>query len=87
MLSLPGVKKIAAATILSEYEVISNLSNPNKMLTLAGLKTNIQSGTLDYKGKMIKHGSGHLRYVIMTIALSMLRYSPMFYDYYLFYFF
>lgn len=32
---------------------------------------------------MVKHGSGHLRYSIMNIAMTILRYSPTFYDYYL----
>lgn len=84
MLSIPGVGEISAATILSEYGDISNFSSPNKMLAFAGLEPSIiQSGTLEHNGKMVKHGSGHLRYAIMNIALSILRHSPTFYDYYL----
>lgn len=42
------------------------------MLVFTGLEPSIiQSGTLDYKDKMVKHSSSHLRY------------SPIFYDYYL----
>ena len=84
MLSIPGIGEISAATILSEYGDIENFSNPNKMLAFAGLEPSInESGTLHYNGRMVKHGSGHLRYAIMNIALSILRYSPTFYDYYL----
>ena len=84
MLSIPGVGEISAATILSEYGDISNFSNPNKMLAFAGLEPSIiQSGTLEHNGKMVKHGSGHLRYTIMNIALVILRHSPTFYEYYL----
>ncbi len=84
MLSIPGLGEISAAIILSEYGDISNFSNPNKMLAFAGLEPSIiQSGTLEYNGKMVKHGSGHLRYAIMNIAMTILRYSPTFYDYYL----
>ena len=84
MLSIPGLGEISAATILSEYGDINNFSNPNKMLAFAGLEPSIiQSGTLEYNGRMVKHGSGHLRYAIMNIAMSILRYSPTFYDYYL----
>lgn len=84
MLSIPGIGKISAATILSEYGDIANFSNPNKMLAFAGLEPSIiQSGTLEHNGKMVKHGSGHLRYVLMNTAMSILRYSPQFYDYYL----
>ena len=83
MLSIPGLGEISAATILSEYGDIKNFSSPNKMLAFAGLEPSIiQSGTLENNGKMVKHGSGHLRYAIMNIATSILRYSPTFYDYY-----
>lgn len=83
MLTIPGLGEISAATILSEYGDISNFSSPNKMLAFAGLEPSIiQSGTLQNSGKMVKHGSGHLRYTIMNIAMSVLRYSPTFYDYY-----
>ncbi len=84
MLTIPGIGKISAATILSEYRDIKNFSNPNKMLAFAGLDPSInQSGTLESNGKMVKHGSGHLRYAVMNSALSILRFSPEFYDYYL----
>ena len=33
--------------------------------------------------RWLKHGSGHLRYAVMNSALSILRFSPEFYDYYL----
>lgn len=84
MLTIPGIGEMSAATILSEYGDIKKFSTPNKMLAFAGLDPSInQSGTLEYNGKMVKHGSGHLRYAIMNIAMSILRYSPTFYDYYL----
>ena len=84
MLTIPGIGEISAATILSEYGDIKNFSNPNKMLAFAGLDPSInQSGTLESNGKMVKHGSGHLRYAVMNSALSILRLSPEFYDYYL----
>lgn len=84
MLTIPGIGEISAATILSEYGDIKNFSSPNKMLAFAGLDPSInQSGTLESNGKMVKHGSGHLRYTIMNSAMTILRFSPEFYDYYL----
>ena len=84
MLTIPGIGEISAATILSEYGDIKNFSSPNKMLAFAGLDPSInQSGTLESYGKMVKHGSGHLRYAIMNSAMTILRFSPEFYDYYL----
>ena len=83
MLSIPGLGEISAASILSEYGDITKFSSPGKMLAFAGLEPSvIQSGTLESNGKMVKHGSGHLRYSIMNSAMIILRYSPTFYDYY-----
>lgn len=84
MLTIHGIGEISAATILAEYGDIKNFSSPAKMLAFAGLEPSvIESGTLSSNGKMVKHGSGHLRYSIMNIALIILKYSPTFYDYYL----
>lgn len=83
ILTIPGIGEISAATILSEYGDIKNFSSPGKMLAFAGLEPSIiESGTLHNNGKMVKHGSGHLRYSVMNVALNILRYSPTFYDYY-----
>lgn len=83
MLTIPGIGEISAACILSEYGDINTFSSPNKMLAFAGLEPSIvQSGTITSNGKMVKHGSGHLRYNIMNTSLSILRFSPTFYDYY-----
>ena len=68
MLTIPGLGEISAATILSEYGDISNFPTPGKMLAYAGLEPSvIESGTLQSNGKMVKHGSSHLRYSIMNI--------------------
>ncbi len=84
MLSIPGLGELSAAVILSEYGDISNFSSPNKMLAFAGLEPSVsESGTIQNNGKMVKHGSGHLRYSIMNTSMIILRYSPTFYDYYL----
>ena len=83
MLTIKGLGEISAAAILSEYGDIKKFSSPNKMLAFAGLEPSIiQSGTLENNGKMVKHGSGHLRYTLMNTSMTLLRYSPTFYDYY-----
>jgi hypothetical protein len=38
---------------------------------------------MSFKGKMVKHGSGHLRYVLMNCAEYSLMHNLKFYDYYL----
>ena len=84
MLTIPGIGELSAASILAEYGDIKNFSSPAKMLAFAGLEPSvIESGTLSSNGKMVKHGSGHLRYSIMNTSMIILRYSPTFYDYYL----
>ena len=84
ILSIPGIGEISAASIISEYGDISFFSSPAKMLAFAGLEPSInQSGTLESNGKMVKHGSGHLRYVLMNTSLTLLKFNPIFYDFYL----
>ncbi len=84
ILSIPGIGDITAASIIAEYGDISLFSSPAKMLAFAGLEPSIiQSGTLQSNGKMVKHGSGHLRYVLMNASLTLLKYNPTFYDFYL----
>lgn len=84
ILSIPGIGEITAASIIAEYGDISLFSSPAKMLAFAGLEPSIiQSGTLESNGKMVKHGSGHLRYVLMNTSLTLLKYNPTFYDFYL----
>lgn len=83
MLSIPGLGELSVASIFAEYGDIKNFSSPAKMLAFAGLEPSvIESGTLQSNGKMVKHGSGHLRYTIMNSAMSISRFSPTFYDFY-----
>lgn len=84
MLSIPGLGEISAASILAEYGDISCFSSSAKMLAFAGLEPSIiQSGTLETNGKMVKHGSSHLRYVLMNASLTLLKFNFTFYDFYL----
>ena len=84
ILSIPGIGDITAASIIAEYGDIALFSSPAKMLAFAGLEPSIiQSGTLESNGKMVKHGSGHLRYVLMNASLTLLKYNSTFYDFYL----
>lgn len=84
ILSIPEIGEITAASIIAEYGDISCFSSPAKMLAFAGLEPSIiQSGTLESNGKMVKHGSGHLRYVLMNASLTLLKFNSTFYDFYL----
>ncbi len=82
-LSIPGIGVITCASIISEFGDISKFSNPSKMLSFAGLEPGIiESGTMSSKGKMVKRGSGYLRYSLMNVALTVIRFNNIFYDYY-----
>ena len=83
ILSIPGIGEITAASIIAEYGDISCFSSSSKMLAFAGLEPSIiESGTLESNGKMVKHGSGHLRYVLMNASLTLLKFNSTFYDFY-----
>ena len=82
-LSIPGIGDISCASIISEFGDISNFSNPNQMLSFAGLEPGvIESGTMSFTGKMVKRGSGHLRYTLMNVAVSVIIHNPTFYAFY-----
>ena len=83
-LSIPGIGELTTAVIISEFGEFSRFSNADKLLSFAGLEPGIsQSGTMLTKGKMVKRGSGYLRYSLMNIANVVIRYNPTFYDFYL----
>ena len=82
-LSIPGIGEITCASIISEFGDISKFSNPNQMLSFAGLEPSIiESGTMSSKGRMVKRGSGHLRYTLMNASMMVITHSHTFYDYY-----
>ncbi len=83
ILSIKGIGMISCAGIISEFGDISKFPNASKMLSFAGLEPGIiESGTMSSKGKMVKRGSGYLRYSLMNVALTVIRFNNTFYDYY-----
>ena len=83
-LSIPGIGELTTAVIVSEFGDFNKFSNADKLLSFAGLEPGIyQSGTILANGKMVKRGSGYLRYSLMNIANVVIRYNPTFYDFYL----
>lgn len=83
-LSIPGIGELTTAVIISEFGDFNKFSNADKLLSFAGLEPGIyQSGTMFTNGKMVKRGSGYLRYSLMNIANVVIRYNPTFYDFYI----
>ena len=72
----PGIGPISAAVIYAEYGDISNFSNPGQMLAFAGIEPGINdSGTESHGGRMVKHGSSQLRYVLLNACLPLIRFD------------
>ena len=82
--SIKGIGIITAAGILAEIESIDKFDNPGQLCAFAGIEpSENQSGTHDGGGKMVKHGSPHLRNYLMQTAEKMLIHNPVLYEYYL----
>ena len=83
MLTVPGIGIDSAAVILAEFGDFSKFNNASQMLSFAGLEPGyFQSGTSETTGKMVKHGSSHLRYALMNCAQTVVNYEPTFAIYY-----
>ena len=82
-MSIPGIGPISSAVIYAEYGDISNFSNPGQMLAFAGIEPGINdSGTESHGGRMVKHGSSQLRYVLLNACLPLIRFDLTFATYY-----
>ena len=83
MLSMTGIGPLSAAIILSEFGDFNNFESPSKMLSFAGLEPGyFQSGTSEHTGRMVKHGSSHLRYAIMNCCVPLITHNMVFAEYY-----
>lgn len=82
-LTIPGIGYITAATIIAEYGDFTRFSSPAQMLSFAGLEPGYyQSGTMEFRGKMVKRGSAQLRYVLMNCVIPLIKFNPVFASYY-----
>ncbi len=82
--SIKGVGAVSAAVIISEFGDFSRFQHPNKMLSFAGLEPGyFQSGTTEYNGHMVKHGSPHLRCAITNCCRALRLHNEVFAEYYL----
>lgn len=83
LLTIPGIGMMTAASLHAEYGDFRRFSSPAKLLSFAGLEcSKNQSGQSDYRGHMVKHGSAHLRYVLMNAAISIKNHCPAFSAYF-----
>lgn len=81
--SIPGLGILSAANIIAEFGDLSRFPNADKMVAFAGLDcVRNQSGTQDFNGKMVKHGSRYLREALMNSAETVMMHCPSFYEHY-----
>lgn len=67
--SIPGIGLVSAATIISEFGDFARFNSSTQCIAYAGLDVGIsQSGTKTVRGKMVKRGSPHLRYVLLNVV-------------------
>lgn len=82
-LSIRGIGPISCAGIISEFGDISRFKSADAMVAFAGIEPSIsESGTESHTGKMVKHGSGHLRYHLLNVADYVFMHEPIFTEYY-----
>lgn len=83
MLTIPGIGPLTTAVIASEYGDFNRFQSSAQMLSFAGLEPGYyQSGTMEFRGKMVKRGSSQLRYVLMNCVVPLIRFNPVFASYY-----
>lgn len=82
-LSIRGIGPISCAGIISEFGDISRFKSADSMVAFAGIEPSIsESGIQSHTGKMVKHGSGHLRYHLLNSAEMIFMHEPIFTEFY-----
>lgn len=82
-LSIKGIGFISCAGIISEFGDVSRFKSPDAMVAFAGIEPSIsESGIESHTGKMVKHGSGHLRYHLLNAAEMIFVHEPIFTEFY-----
>lgn len=83
IMTIPGIGYLSSAVILAEYGDFNKFASPSKMLSFAGLEPGyFQSGQSEHSGRMVKHGSSHLRCALLKACLPLINNEPVFADYY-----
>ena len=80
---IKGIGTILCASIVAEFGDFTRFKSADACLAFAGLEpSTIQSGCAEHNGKMVKHGSSHLRASIMSAAEYVFMHEPTFTIYY-----
>jgi transposase len=71
LMTAPGIGWILAYTIASEIGEIERFPNPKRLVSYSGLCPRVnQSGDIDLRGPLSKHGPRYLRWALVDAAVS-----------------
>ncbi|MGH2799333.1 MAG: IS110 family transposase [Thermoleophilaceae bacterium] len=77
LLSVPGIGWVLGYTIAAEIGDIGRFSSPAKLIGYTGLCPRVrQSGEVDRRGALSKHGPPHLRWALIEAAHNAIRVHP-----------
>ena len=76
LMTIPGINIYSATSIVAEIGDIKRFEKKEKLASYAGLTPRQnQSGNRDIKGHITKHGPSMLRFILVTAAHSLIKYS------------
>ena len=82
-ISIKGIGPISCAAIISEFGDVARFKSADAMVAFAGIEPSVsESGTEQHDGKMVKHGSSHLRYHLLNAADYVFLHESIFTEFY-----
>ena len=76
LMTIPGINIYSATSIVAETGDINRFDRKEKLASYAGLTPRQnQSGNRDIRGHITKHGPSMLRFILVTAAHSLIKYS------------
>ena len=76
LMTIPGINVYSAACIMSEIDDVSRFGSREKLAAYAGLvPRQDQSGNIDRRGHITKHGPSMLRFILVNAAHTVIKYS------------
>jgi transposase len=81
LMSAPGIGWVLGYTIAAEIGDISRFRTPTKLVSYTGLCPRVhQSGDVDRRGALSKHGPAYLRWAMIEAAHNAIRYHPPYHE-------
>jgi transposase len=77
LVSIPGIAATTAARILGEMPNITEFRDVKAVGAFAGLSPrHYQSGSIEYRSRLVKTGNAHLRRALYFPAITAMRHNP-----------